>query len=100
MSILEIETPNVLSYMPFISTADQVPSSMELTPQQAAEVLCVSDSYMDQLLESGEIPFRMVGDSRLISLKDLQGYDKEKVRLRREVLRQLAQESQEMGLYD
>jgi len=79
---------------------DMFPVSSELTPRQAAEVLCVSDAYMEKLLESGEIPFRGVGGSRLVPLSNLLEYDKEKVQLRREVLKKLAQESQEMGLYD
>ena len=79
---------------------DPLPVSSELTPQQAAVVLCVSDSYMDTLLDTGEIPFRMSGDVRLVPLNYLLEYDREKVRQRRDILRKLAQESQEMGLYD
>ena len=76
-----------------------IPAQTELTSKQAAEAVGVLDSYMDKLLESGTIPSRAADGTRLVKLKDLLEYDKEKTRRRHEVLDELTQESQEMGLY-
>ena len=109
MSTIEFETPGILSYPRFPAVVGQVATGIppvgilseeELTVQQAAEVLCVWEPHLDQLLETGEIPSRIVGDTRLVKLKALLEYDKEQVRLRREVLKELAREGQEMGFYD
>jgi len=55
---------------------------------------------MNELLESGTIPSRIAGNTRLVKLKDLLEYDKEQIRLRHLVLDELASEAQNMGLYD
>jgi len=76
-----------------------IPPQTELTSQQAAGVIGVLGSYMDKLLDSGTIPSHTANGSRLVKLKDLLEYDREKTRLRHEVLDELTQEAQEMGLY-
>lgn len=77
-----------------------IPPQTELTVKQAAEVICVFEPFMEKLLDTGKIPSQKVGDSRFVQLKDLLEYDKEVIRSRRETLKELAREGQEMGLYD
>jgi hypothetical protein len=103
MSIIEYtNTANIPQFFTseHCHEADVVLPQTELTSPQAAEVICVREEYMDKLLESGEVPSRFVDGVRFVKLKDLMEYNTENIRLRREVLRELAREGQEMGLYD
>jgi excisionase family DNA binding protein len=53
-----------------------VPTEDSLTTQQVALILNVSRPHVVKLLEGGEIPFKMVGAHRRISLNDLREYEK------------------------
>lgn len=54
------------------------PSSVELTLQQAALLLKISESRLTQLLNKREIPFHRVSRQRLISFEDILKYRKSK----------------------
>jgi excisionase family DNA binding protein len=71
----------------------------DLTTQEAADLLNVSRPYLVQLLESGEIPFGMVGSHRRVRFDDLMAYKHARDTQLREGLRRLTQMSQEFGLY-
>ncbi len=76
-----------------------IPLQTELTPHQASEILCVSESYMDKLLDSEEIASHRVNDSRLVVLKDILEYKERKKNLRLGVLAELVEESQTSEAY-
>jgi len=76
-----------------------MPESAELTTQQAAECLNVSRPYLIKLLESDEIPFRMVGTHRRIRFQDLHEYKTRDDLARRRAADELTRLTQELGLY-
>lgn len=76
-----------------------VPKKAELTTQQAADMLNVSRPYLIGLLESGRIPYRKVGRHRRITFEALQEYKRHDDLERRAAADDLADLSQELGLY-
>ena len=75
-----------------------VPAHTEVTTQQAADLLNVSRPYLVQMLEEGRIPHHKVGPRRRIRLADLLSYMQRDEARRRETLRELTREAQELGL--
>lgn len=74
-----------------------VPSTAELTTQQAADILNVSRPFLIGLLEAGEIDCRLVGTHRRITASSLMEYKQADDRRRREAADELTQLGQEMG---
>lgn len=77
-----------------------VPVHSLLTTQKAADILDVSRPYFIGLLDKEEIPYHMVGTHRRIRLDDLLVYKDRRDSHRRQVLREMRTESEELGLYD
>lgn len=75
-----------------------IPMDEELTNQQAADILNVSKSYLDQVLDSGDICHRKVGQNRLIELIDLLEYKKRQDCQSKDALQELADEAHELNL--
>ncbi len=76
-----------------------IPKDAELTTQQAADVLNVSRPYLIGLHESRQIPFRKVGRHRRITFEALMEYKRQDDLKRRAAADDLADLSQELGLY-
>jgi excisionase family DNA binding protein len=76
-----------------------IPKEVELTTQQAADMLNVSRPYLIGLLESGKIPYRKVGRHRRITYETLMEYKRHDDLERRAAADDLADLSQELGLY-
>ncbi|MBE9233270.1 helix-turn-helix domain-containing protein [Cuspidothrix issatschenkoi LEGE 03284] len=73
-------------------------TSNQLTTQEAAKMLNVSHPYLIQLLESGEIPDRQVGNYRKIFYQDLIDYKNTIDAKRQETLAELAKQAQELNM--
>lgn len=73
--------------------------SRELTTQQAADILNVSRPFLvKQLLDTGQIPFKMTGTHRRIAFDDLMTYKQQRDTERRRTLRDLSGLSQQLDL--
>ncbi len=73
----------------------------ELTPGQAADLLNVSRSYLDRLLEQGDIPARNRGGQCRLRLRDALEYKARSQRQRARCLDALAAQAQELDMgYD
>lgn len=77
-----------------------VPGNKELTTQEAANILNVSRPYLVKLLEQKKIPFVKVGSHRRIRFSDLMNYKKLRDAERMRGINEIAQMSQDLGLYD
>ncbi|MCW2929390.1 MAG: hypothetical protein JWM19_352 [Actinomycetia bacterium] len=89
----------ILGFLASGEGVNVMPESAELTTQQAAEFLNVSRPYLIKLLESGEIPFRLVGTHRRIRFRDLDEYKSRDDLERRHAADELTQLTQDLGLY-
>jgi excisionase family DNA binding protein len=76
-----------------------IPSHRELTTQEAADILNVSRQYVVQLLDEGGIPFTRVNKHRRIRADDLLAFKRRRDEKRKEGLRRMTQDGQEMGNY-
>ena len=74
------------------------PIEQDMTVEEAASLLNVSPEFVVQLLDDGEIPYGKVGNQRRISLASAIGYKQQRTIKRREILKELAQFSQEEEL--
>ena len=77
-----------------------MPVHMELTTQEAADLLNVSRQYLVRLLEDGAMPFTKTGTHRRIRFGDLMAYKRARDATRRQGLKRLTRLSEELGLYD
>ncbi|MEG4285186.1 excisionase family DNA-binding protein [Microcoleus sp. A006_D1] len=75
-----------------------VPIEQDMTVEEAAILLNVSQPFLIKLLAEGAIKYVKVGSERRICLADLMAYKKQRTVKRREILRELAEFSQEEEL--
>ena len=77
----------------------RVPKHAELSIIQAAELMRISSSHLIKLLEEGKIHFHFIGEQRRVRYEDLLEYMEEEKQRRREVLKELIREQEQLGLY-
>ncbi|MEG4496016.1 excisionase family DNA-binding protein [Microcoleus sp. F10-C6] len=75
-----------------------VPVEQDMTVEEAAILLNVSQPFLLKLLAEGAIKYVKVGSERRIFLADLMAYKNQRTVKRREILRELAELSQEEEL--
>ena len=75
-----------------------LPHEVELTTQEAADILNVSRPYLVKLLDDGIIPSRKVGVYRRVRGKDLIRYKELEQSRQEEILDKLTKEAQDLDL--
>ena len=71
-----------------------------VSPEKAATFLGVSRPYLVKQLEAGAMPFHWVGTHRRMLMSDLVAYKRQRREHSRELLRQMREEAEELGLYE
>jgi len=77
-----------------------VPVHMELTTQQAAELLNMSRPHLIKLLDAGLIPYHKVGKHRRVRFDAVMAYQAARSTHRRAALAEMTRIAQEQGRYD
>lgn len=77
-----------------------IPINKEVTTQEAADILNVSRPYLIKMLAEEKLPYVTVGSHRRIPLPDLLEYKERRDEERLEAIREIAQMSQDLGMYD
>lgn len=77
-----------------------LPVEATLTTQQAADILSVSRPHLIKMLESGDMPFRMVGTHRRIKLQDVLVHQRRQDEETERGLANMARLAQETGTYN
>lgn len=72
----------------------------QLTTQQAADLLGISRPTLIKLLEQKRIPYETPGRHRRVRLSDVLAFQELRRAEQRQTLRELAEQSQDLGLYD
>lgn len=90
----------LLAYLAHDRIVTLTPLDKDLTTHQAARLLNVSRPYLIKLLESNQIPYKLVGTHRRIRYQDLIAYKRQADAEQQRALEDLTQLSEELGLYD
>jgi excisionase family DNA binding protein len=72
----------------------------EMTMQEFADMLNVPQTFVVSLLETGEVPFRVVGTSRFVRRSDALSFKLVDDAIRYAAVRALTVESEALGLFE
>jgi excisionase family DNA binding protein len=75
-----------------------VPVAAEITTQQAADLLNVSQHFLIGLIDKGALPASIVGKHRRVSLHDVLAYKADQFSKREQALDEIVANDQELGL--
>lgn len=75
-----------------------LPSSEEISTQQAADLLNVSRPYLIKVLENKEIPHRKVGNRRRLKVSDVKAYKEEQEKSSEHAMKDLMDQAQELDM--
>lgn len=89
---------DVLAEMANGNAVRVVPVEAELTTQQAADLLNVSRPYLIDLLDTGRLAYRRVGNRRRILAEDILAYKRIDDEHRAKILDELSREGQLLNL--
>lgn len=89
---------DILAQMANGNAVQLTPIGVELTTQQAAELLNVSHAYLMEPLEAGQFPSHMTGAERRVFTDELLAYQRDTDAKRLQVLNELTAYDQELGL--
>ena len=90
----------ILAHLANGTAVSILPIQAELTTQQAAELLNVPRPFLLTLLESGKLPYRMVGVHRRVLVEHLAQYAEKEAERSKAILDELTAEAEEMGFWD
>ena len=88
---------HILTEMAQGNAVTMIPVHTELTTQQAAEILNVSQPFLVKLLDEGKIPCRKAGTHHRVLFSDLMTYKKQNDQQRFQALEELSALDQELG---
>ena len=72
----------------------------EVSPADAAQMMGVSRPYVRKLMDSGQLPFRMVGSHHRIPFAALKTYYEAECQRRRQALHEFLELENELGLFE
>lgn len=75
-----------------------IPEHADLTTQEGADLLNVSRPFFVKLLESGEIPYKKIGNRRRVLSEDVIRYKEKTLKARTKVLQDLVDQAQDLNM--
>jgi len=73
---------------------------MELTTQEAADLLNVSRPFLIKLLDQDQMPYRRTGTHRRVKLADVLNYREQQFARTGEIIREMGREERDWDLED
>ena len=98
MSVFQV-LQQAVNYMMHGKALSVIPCDQLLSIQETADILSISRSSLERLLEAGKLPFVEVGTQRRVQLSDVLEYKKQRSQQRRDSLAEMLSISQEAGEY-